>query len=554
MLIFFSLNIVVGLSSEFLPTFPNIGFLSRGYDVMKGNPHSIGTVDPGFRESVYDLTRYDQGKKTEDQRYIIPDHSEVEMCPACLLEWKSEIVAGAKSYTDSLEVEVSAEFSGWGAKFSASTDYKRVEEGSTAHKEVYTASKATCEVYCASLDVFDSPSLTVNFMKGVKDYLPQNYSAAKYKYFIDTFGTHVLSAVRMGGRFGQQSTFSSHNWTHMLQTGVNVKASASYSAWGASASVSTMTDKQRKDAEEYSKQSTSQSLYTVGALPPSDGKVETWVKDVVLEPMPLHYTLTSLDTVLTTSYFPDDKHISIKNKNLQKALKAYCEQLQRDGHVKSCKPPPPDPPINAPGGCMLCTNECGEDYPLEVGAISLDEHWPNWFFDKPAKCNGKYGVNDYSKGVRFCCKEQHSQQNKYAVTHNSAFIESETQQNYTTESGSETCRLCSSCGGKWAKETGALSMDQHWPNWAAHFQDECGSAYRQGDYSHGLHLCCQKKPACAFCETCGNAWPMEVGSMARDQEDWPNFFLDFGSKCSSSYGIHGYKDGIKLCCVSQNDN
>lgn len=556
MFIFFPLVIIVRISSSTIPTFPNIGYLSRGYDFMLGNPHSLGEIDPGFRVSVYDLSDYDQGKKTEDQRYLIPDHTEVNMCQSCLLDWDSKIIAGAKSYHDSLEVEVSAKFSGWGASFSASADYKRIEEGSTFDKKVYTGSHATCKVYCADLEIFDPPSLTTNFIKGVTNYLPRNYSKEKYQFFIQTFGTHVINSVVMGGRFGQQSTFHYQNWTHMVQTGVKVTASAGYSAWGASASVSTMTDKQRKDAAEFSSQSTSQSLYTVGALPPSDGKMNTWVQDVIKEPMPLQYTLSSLDTLLTSSYFPNDPDISPKHTNLKKALKAYCVKLKAEGHVKSCNPPPPDPPITAPSGCVLCSDKCGQEYSFEVGGMALDENWPGWFYDKPTECKGKYGVNDYHNGVRLCCKEQSSQQDGYVTLPRPTVVEERTQEhNHISPRGeTEACRLCSSCGGKWSHETGALSMDQKWPAWAAHFQDECGSAYRTGSYSNGLRFCCQSPPACGFCETCGGKWPMEVGSFARDKSDWPNFFLDFGSKCSMQYEKHTYHDGIKLCCLSQDYN
>eukprot|EP00463_Aulacantha_scolymantha_P005446 TRINITY_DN6805_c0_g1_i1.p1 TRINITY_DN6805_c0_g1~~TRINITY_DN6805_c0_g1_i1.p1 ORF type:complete len:91 (+),score=13.95 TRINITY_DN6805_c0_g1_i1:233-505(+) len=55
---------------------------------------------------------------------------------------------------------------------------------------------------------------------------------------------------------------------------------------------------------------------------------------------------------------------------------------------------------------MLCVDECGSDYHFEVGAMSLDQNWPNWFDDKPAKCSGKYGPDPMSKGVRLCCKLQ----------------------------------------------------------------------------------------------------------------------------------------------------
>jgi hypothetical protein len=52
----------------------------------------------------------------------------------CKLDFASETIFGAKSYTKSLEVDVSVDGSYSGvveASFSASTDYKEVHEGSS---------------------------------------------------------------------------------------------------------------------------------------------------------------------------------------------------------------------------------------------------------------------------------------------------------------------------------------------------------------------------------------------------------------------------------------
>ncbi|CAI2187596.1 6260_t:CDS:2 [Funneliformis geosporum] len=50
---------------------PNVGYLSSGYDIYKGNPRETGSVDPGFRlESIFNLTL--DGGTTSDGRYILP--------------------------------------------------------------------------------------------------------------------------------------------------------------------------------------------------------------------------------------------------------------------------------------------------------------------------------------------------------------------------------------------------------------------------------------------------------------------------------------------------
>jgi hypothetical protein len=69
-----------------------------------------------------------------------------------------------------LEVDVSVEGSYSGdfeAKFSASTDYKSVSEGTTKNKQVITSSKAECAVYDGSLSTYVMPAFNDNFLGGV---------------------------------------------------------------------------------------------------------------------------------------------------------------------------------------------------------------------------------------------------------------------------------------------------------------------------------------------------------------------------------------------------
>jgi hypothetical protein len=54
------------------------------------------------------------------------------------------------------------------------------------------------------------------------------------------------------------------------------------------------------------------------------------------DPMPIQYSLTSLDSLLTTSQFPGDIDIEKKQANLQKFLEQdYC------GSIPNCAPPNP---------------------------------------------------------------------------------------------------------------------------------------------------------------------------------------------------------------------
>ena len=319
---------------------PDIGNLLKGYDLMYGNPLPTGSLplDPGFREPVFQAS-YAGGSLTPDQRYKQPDGTIITSCSGvCSLHFDATAIAGARSYSNSLEKKTTVSGGGWGAKFSASTDYKRVEEGTSQHKSFFTQAEASCCAYTAAIQTYEKPSLHPNFLAGLKS-LPTTYESAKYNEFIATFGTHYLSKATMGAIFGQQSEVTSTAWTHMESTGLDIKAAASFSAFGASASASHETDSQKKQAEAFSASTASQQIYSVGAKPPGDNKASSWVQESIISPAPISFELVPIDELI------DDSAIK---SNLQRALSGYCNKLKSQGIVKSCNPPPPDKPFPQP--------------------------------------------------------------------------------------------------------------------------------------------------------------------------------------------------------------
>lgn len=62
-----------------------------------------------------------------------------------------------------------------------------------------TVSQATaeCEAYELSMDIFNYPPLMSNFTKNVTD----SYKANDWHGFLETFGTHFVFQLNMGGRF-----------------------------------------------------------------------------------------------------------------------------------------------------------------------------------------------------------------------------------------------------------------------------------------------------------------------------------------------------------------
>ena len=178
----------------------NIGYLFRGYNLLKGNPLTPErTFDPGFQQMIFDAT-YNDNKKTADDRYEIPDNVQVTKKIACKAEFSSETVMTLAEYQKSLmakaSVEGSAKIKVVDAAFSASIEYNRVRKTIESNTRSIIKSEASCTVYEGMMNAGAPPKFTKNFLAFV-DRLQQTKD---YGRFIDTFGTHYISSLDMGAR------------------------------------------------------------------------------------------------------------------------------------------------------------------------------------------------------------------------------------------------------------------------------------------------------------------------------------------------------------------
>ena len=323
---------------------PNLGYVLDGYDIFYGNPLSTGTAgatpDPGFRDGIFNATYY--GKVTPDDMYSVPEGMEIKICSGtCAMTFGSTLISGAQKYQSTLEEKASVGFEGWGASFSASVDYKKVETSSKNQSTFFTQSEVSCCAYTASILRYDPPAFTNDFLTGVNS-LPKIYEKSAYMNFIKSFGTHYVKEANMGALYGQQSSISSESWGKMVEQGIKIDVSAGYSG-AFSVNAKSMTDDERKKAQNFQKECKSQKLYSTGKAPPQDGKPESWMSSVISSPQPLTIKLESLDNL-----DPLKKYLKSKPEvmtNLKKAMKEYCEDLKSAGAVSSCKKPGQDPPF-----------------------------------------------------------------------------------------------------------------------------------------------------------------------------------------------------------------
>ena len=324
-----------GLASATPSRFPNVGYLGSTYNIFKGNPESTKGLDPGFTlRNVYSLT-YEKGQVTGDGRYSIPDFTHITSSSVCSFNFDSSTTQDTSSYTNSLQVHVDADFKGWGASFSASTDYNDVHSGTTSSQKIFVSSDATCESYIAFIQPLSrnrktmnatTPNLNPAFQKDVY-YLPAKGDNDTYFNFIHKWGTHYAYSLRMGGRYGVRSSFLSSDYIEMSASGLDVSAAAGYSG-AFSINSNLTTDAQQNQSRQYEQQRKDYQMYQIGGTPyVSQGSEEPyfqWAQTVKDNPLPIKYSLLPLSNVLIAQNFPDDKNIAVKQANLQEITKEYC--------------------------------------------------------------------------------------------------------------------------------------------------------------------------------------------------------------------------------------
>eukprot|EP01088_Endostelium_zonatum_P012891 TRINITY_DN271_c0_g2_i1.p1 TRINITY_DN271_c0_g2~~TRINITY_DN271_c0_g2_i1.p1 ORF type:complete len:573 (-),score=155.92 TRINITY_DN271_c0_g2_i1:30-1748(-) len=343
---------IVAIAVAQPPTFPNIGYLGAGYDYYFGSPHTVITSDapdPGYRQFVFNLTIY-QGQLTPDQKYRIPKGTQIQLCDACSVDWKTKNITGSQTYQHILDDSVSASIGFFGAHFSASYDYKTVNQHTTSYSDIYTETAAECCVYKGQLQSFNTPPLSNNFMDGVKE-MPTTYnsnSAGFFNQFIQAFGTHYTSYVTMGGRFGQRSRITGSSWSKLISSDLSVSASAGFSAQSFSAAVKVMSTDDKSQASSYSSLTEDQSLFSIGGTLPASFQVADWITTSKDNPMPLATEIHQLTNLFNSVYFPNDPQIAAKGNALESALKNYCSYLLSQGKVPYCGAPPPAPPPPPP--------------------------------------------------------------------------------------------------------------------------------------------------------------------------------------------------------------
>ena len=295
---------------------PNIGYLGAGYDHIHGNPHSSDHFDPGYRQSIFDLTKY-CGDVTSDNRYLIPQNSiSFGTTQPCSLAFETTFVESLNDYSNGLmnhfHFDIDAESKvKTNTSFSASNEYKRKARLINSQAQSIGETFAQCSVYSISLEKINRPELTQSFKKAV-GLLPSGLDD-----LIKTYGTFFIKEMVMGARYGQQvilpKAVSDSFFQSQRKVAFKIMALLSISNDDLEVGFDNLTDEEKVVVEIISKFSSEIAIISIGLRPTSRNASE-WANYVIENPMPIEITLEPIFQLLTPQNFPDDDEIEWKQQ------------------------------------------------------------------------------------------------------------------------------------------------------------------------------------------------------------------------------------------------
>ncbi|XP_070539755.1 uncharacterized protein [Ptychodera flava] len=328
-------------------SYPNIGYLGRGYDIFYGNPRNDdGSLDPGFRQSVIGLT-FNRVKYSSDRKFLVPDQADVVREMGSYFGSSTSMITSEKSYRDSLSTEVSVggSYSGLFASgsFSASASYASMKQSTMNSQSVFVDIVGRVIVYDARLVPFNM-DVSEEFREAVSKLPAQRCCAFSitchpqcglYDDFISAFGTHYTTSVLMGGRATQryQMTSSSMEQHQSQDVGAGFSASGGF-AGVASFSASASFQMSNSMSSSLSQSSTSSKEFFLGGeagvgeiSEGSSDSMKEWSTTVFDNPVPIQYKVTAVLDLLSKDVFPEDDKINDRQEVLRARYQSYCGRI-----------------------------------------------------------------------------------------------------------------------------------------------------------------------------------------------------------------------------------
>ncbi|XP_077992423.1 uncharacterized protein LOC144446518 isoform X2 [Glandiceps talaboti] len=337
----------IEIPAEEATSFPNVGYLGRGYDIFYGNPRNDdGSIDPGFRQAVIGLT-YNKVKYSPDRIYLVPDQADLVREMGSYFGATTSVITSERSYRNSLSVDASvgasASFGSVSGSFSASASYKSMNQATMNSHSVFVDVIGRVIVYDARLVPFNM-DVSEEFRQAVKNLPPLrcciygincDEDCSMYNEFITAFGTHYTTNVLMGGRAVQRYQMTSESMEQIQEREVGAGFSASGGVSGIASFSASMSMKMSNSMRNsLSTSETSSTEFFLGGEAGlgdiSEGNTDSmkeWASTVFDNPVPIQYKLGAVIDLLNKENFPEDKKIGIKEEILRARYLGYCDRI-----------------------------------------------------------------------------------------------------------------------------------------------------------------------------------------------------------------------------------
>jgi len=308
--------------------FPNIYKVMSGYNVYTGNPMPTSAgVDPGvIGRPLFDMS-YATGQKSGDMRYLVPDGYSVTKVVGCSLSFASKVVSSNQDYEESLKsaskLSASAEVPGeGGGSFSGSSDSQNFRSMSSAKNVKKITSTAECAAYKAVLRINNPPATSEDFQNAYKR-LGDEHS---YFMLFTHYGTHFLTAVQMGARFGYTRFLSEAGWNSVSKDSksTSIEAAATAQADEASGEGSQSDSREVNAGKKFAENMESMQTVSLGKMLKKGETAADWAERSGGEPMPIKY---DMELICYHPVFVDEQQRTKCKNNLDKYCASYLKKI-----------------------------------------------------------------------------------------------------------------------------------------------------------------------------------------------------------------------------------
>ena len=320
---------------------PHTEHLFHGYNFLYGNPivDPKDGRDPGVSRLPIFKSTFDRGLTTSDQKYLIPDGMSFLKVVSCKIDFISSENRNEASYIDDLltnNVVPAVDSVEWAFKASTTVQHKTEElrKGSYSYIDTQTA----CSVYTGKISMDLPPKLSDEFMTSLKK-CDKDPSDENLRILVSKFGTHFVTNVVMGSKFGEESKIPTDEYEQMVSEGLDVATAAGLSG-RLSAGITTETSSEKQQRERFESVRTSKTTVKYGSDIPPDGDASTWAAKSIDDPMPINVELKALTELLAEDFLGDtDIDLKKMRQRLTVFLSKYCPKMVDEGKVKDCMPP-----------------------------------------------------------------------------------------------------------------------------------------------------------------------------------------------------------------------